>query len=139
MNVFDIEAAYHDRLRQAPGFPADAALFRTFDVIDWTGERAPKFGLQTFFDTLLPGDQSGASMLVRAKYDVDIYLNHVASSPVEAAAAQALATAALAAIPGWEYRAGRAAAFAAPNRSAADRQFCRISIAFTVPIPQVGF
>lgn len=139
MNIWQIEDAFVARMKTAPAFPAGSPVYGTVDSIDWTQEGAPVMGAHVQFSAVLPSDQAHAALSVRARYEVDIYLNHVAASQPQRIAFQNLTAAALQSIAGWEYAIGCDARFAEPRPSAFDTTFVRVALAFTVPLMQAGF
>lgn len=135
MNLWTIQSAYIARLQSAaPGLPVVA----TFDRTDWTADDAPRVGAHVTFDGLEPADEVGRSSLMRVRFSAHVYLDTGRASAADAESAEAAVLAALRSAIGWEWRTGLRASLAAGPQTGFDGRLARVTISFTVPVPEAG-
>jgi hypothetical protein len=130
MNIWQIEQAYMERLRPQLG---TLRLVGTFDDLDWTGEAAPRVGVQVVYDGLQVADEAAAHALVGVAFTAHVCVDvKRASAADRTVAADALLACTRAAL-GWEQPNFRVARLENGQRTSFDGRLLRVSISFVVP------
>lgn len=136
MSVWTIEAQAIERIRNAA--PEGIALHGTFDPVDWASEYAPTAGGHLVFNGISPDQQVKTAAMTSVRFSFHVYLDTARAHDADRYAAEALFTAALQAVLGWEWKTGLAAALQEGAQTGFDGRLSRISFSFAVPVPRTG-